>query len=200
MTEENREFVDKQRKAALLYNGLCGKYNGQNGRFIKKELTKIMSRDPDYFDTHLLMYEILQNEENRDKAEKTLNKAYSRAQKLILDEEGNWPHSLAWDREENRHIIRVFINRALALWMGGDSDAALEIFRNLFKADPIDHVGAKEFVLAIRMNITAKDFQSRFNGEGNSDNDLDTWFKENYKKFPDEFDECDDVEVKSEEA
>lgn len=200
MAEENREFIDKGRKVALLYDGLCGKYNGQNGKFIKKELNNIMSRDPDFFDAHLLLYEILQNEENRDKAEKVLTKAYGRAQKLILNEDGNWPASLAWNSVGNRHIIRVFINKALALWMGGDNDVALEIFRNLLKADPIDHVGAKEFVLAIRMNITAKDFQSRFNGEGNSDNNLDAWFKENHSKFPDEFDELNEAEVKSEEA
>lgn len=188
MAKELREFTDKDHKVTNQYYDLRGKYNGRNGRFIKKELVKLMSMDPDFFDSHLLLYEILQSEENRDRAEKVLDKAYERALKLILDDDGNWPDKLEWGWLENRHIIRTFINRAMVFWMSGNNEQALDLFRNLLKTNPGDNVGARDFILAIRMNLTAREFQSRFDKGGHYDSSLTDWFDENYKKFPDEFD------------
>ena len=56
------------------------------------------------------------------------------------------------------------------------------------KSNPGDNVGARDNILAIRMNMTFNEFEKKFNKGGYYDNKLTDWFAKNYKKYPDEFD------------
>ncbi|EMN92013.1 hypothetical protein LEP1GSC108_0075 [Leptospira weilii str. UI 13098] len=49
-----------------------------------------------------------------------------------------------------------------------------------------DNVGAREYILSIRLGETLDEFERR-------DNSNDIWFWKNYKKFPDEFSEWKDA-------
>lgn len=120
-------------------------------------------------------------------AETILNRAYKRAIKLITDSEGNWPDIIEWGYLENRHIIRTLLNKALLLWQMGKNEEGLVILRKLLRTNPTDNIGARDFILAIRMGMTYKEFENRFNKGGYYDIEIDEWFNDNYIKYPDEF-------------
>ena len=130
----------------------------------------------------------MQDEGNLSEAEKIFNEAYERSLKLIMDKKGNWPDVLEWGWLENRHIIRTILNKAISLWKIGETDGVLNLFRKLLKTNPGDNVGARDYILAIRMNMSFEDFEKRFNKGGYYDTDLSDWFDKNYKRFPDDFD------------
>lgn len=188
MVKRQREYVDKDHMVMDIYYDLCEKYNGSNAKSIKKQLKQLIEKDPNFLDTYLLFYEILQDEGNLLEAKKVLNDAYERALKLITDKEGNWPDILEWGWLENRHIIRTILNKAISLWKNKKIDNALDLFRKLLKTNPVDNVGARDYILAIRMNMSFEEFEKRFNKGGYYDTELSDWFNENYKRFPDEFD------------
>ena len=188
MTKKQREYIDKNHKVMDIYYDLCEKYNGNNSEYIKKQLGHLIVKDPDFLDSYLFLYEILLDEGNLLEGEKILNYAYERALKLITDKEGNWPDILEWGWLQNRHIIRTILNKAISLWENKKIDDALDLFRKLLKTNPNDNVGARYYILAIRMKISFEEFEKRFDKGGYYDMELSEWFNENYKRFPDEFD------------
>jgi len=192
MTKKQREYIDKNHKVMDIYYDLCEKYNGNNSEYIKKQLGHLIVKDPDFLDSYLFLYEILLDEGNLLEGEKILNYAYERALKLITDKEGNWPDILEWGWLQNRHIIRTILNKAISLWENKKIDDALDLFRKLLKTNPNDNVGARYYILAIRMKISFEEFEKRFNKGGYYDMELSDWFYENYKRFPDEFDWWDE--------
>lgn len=189
MSKKEREFVDIDHKIVDEYYDLCDKYNSKsNKKILKGKLQKLIEKDPDYFDTYIMLYNILQNEGKNKNAEDILNTAYEKAIKKITDKKGNWPDILEWHWLENRHIIRTILNKAIDLWIKNDTEQSLDLFRKLLKTNPGDNVGARDFILAIKMNMSFNEFEKKFNKGGFYDSDLMDWFDENYKKYPDEFD------------
>jgi tetratricopeptide (TPR) repeat protein len=188
MAKRQREYIDKNHKVMSAYYDLCEKYcNGSNVKTIKRQLKQLIEKDQDFLDSYLLLCEILQNDGNLPEAEKILDEAYERALRSITDKKGNWPEVLEWGWLENRHIIRTILNKAISLWEKGEIDGALDLFRKLLKTNPRDNVGARDFILAIRMNMSFEEFENRFNKGGYYDMELSDWFEENRKSFPDEF-------------
>ncbi|MFH0814437.1 MAG: hypothetical protein V2A69_16610, partial [Pseudomonadota bacterium] len=88
MAKRLREFVDKDHEVMDAYYDLREKYNGKNGKTIKKKLQELTVKDPDFFDTSLFLFEILQNEGKLLEAEAILESAYQRVVKLITDKKG----------------------------------------------------------------------------------------------------------------
>ncbi|MDP2753558.1 MAG: tetratricopeptide repeat protein [Nitrospirota bacterium] len=188
MTKKQTEFVDKDHKIAYEYYDLCEKYGSKkNKKIIKEKLQQLIEKDPDFFDTYMMLYNILQNEGDNKNAGNLLNIAYEKAIKKITDKEGKWPDVLEWGWLENRHIIRTILNKAIDLWIKKEKEQALDLFRKLLKTNPGDNVGARDFILAIKMNMSFEEFEKKFNKGGFYDSALMNWFEENYKKFPDEF-------------
>jgi len=187
MVKKRREYVDRDHDVMGDYYDLCERYNRKTAKTIKKQLKRLIEKDPDFLDSYLLLYQILQDEGDLSEAEKILDDAYERALKLITDKKGNWPDVLEWGWLENRHIIRTILNKAISLWKNGERDNALDLFRKLLKTNPADNVGARHYILAIRMNMSFEKFEKRFNKGGYYDMELMDWFDRNYKKFPDEF-------------
>lgn len=66
---------------------------------------------------------------------------------------------LEWGWLENRHIIRTILNKAISLWENNHMDEALNLFRNLLKTNPNDNVGARYYILAIRMNMSLENLK-----------------------------------------
>lgn len=104
-----------------------------------------------------------------------------------MDNKGDWPSSLFWGFLENRHIIRTLLNKALLQWEDGNTERALELLRKLLKTNPNDNVGAREYILSIRMGFTFNGFEDRLNKGGVYGMELTTWFEEHAPTFPDEF-------------
>ncbi len=156
---------------------------------MKEKLQQLIEKDPIFFDAYIMLYTILQNEGDKKNAENLLNTAYEKAIKIITDKEGEWPDVLEWGWLENRHIIRTILNKAIDLWIKQEQEQALDLFRKLLKTNPGDNVGARDFILAIKMKMSFEEFEKKFNKGGFYDSDLMNWFEKNYKKFPEEF-EC----------
>jgi len=188
MVKKQREYVDKNHRVRETYYDLYEEYDGKNAESMKRQLKQLIEKDPDFLDSYLFLYEILQDDGNFHEAEKVLNEAYGRALKMITDKKGNWPDILEWGLLENRHIIRTIFNKAISLWRNKEIDNALDLFRKLLKTNPGDNVGARDYILAIRMGMSFEKFEKRFNKGGYYDMELVKWFDKNYKKFPDEFD------------
>lgn len=185
-TQRKREFWDKDREVMSDYYDLCDR---RASKTMEAQLKRLIERDPDFLDTYLLLYDILKNSKRRrGEAGAVLDEAYSRAVKLITDgNSGNWPDVLEWTWLGNRHIIRTILDKAISLWTKGETDGALELFRKLLKTNPGDNVGARHFILAIRMGMSFEAFERRFDKGGFYDRELVEWFDGNRGKFPDEF-------------
>lgn len=136
-----------------------------------------------------MLYSILQDVGNLQEAVAMLNVAYERALDLITDDQGRWPDKLEWGWLENRHIIRSILNKAIFLWGKGKTEEALDLFRKLLDTNPVDNVGARLYILAIRMGMSLEEFEDRFNKGGYYDSEVMEWFDENYERFLDEFDQ-----------
>jgi len=187
MKKKVSEFIDKDRKVAAACYDLQEKYDGTNAKTTKTKIEKLIKEDPDFFDTYLLLLNILEDEKKFEEAAQVLDEAFNRAINLITDKNGNWPDMLEWGLLENRHIIRTILNKAILLWDFKQFDEALDLLRKLLKTNPGDNIGARSYILAIRMNMSFEDFEKRFNKGGFYDNELTDWFEKNYKNFPDEF-------------
>jgi len=168
MTKEKRqrEYVDKDHEVMQAYYNLYEKYSGRNAKTIKRKLKQLIERYPDFLDSYVFLYQILQDEGNLEEADKTLNVAYERALMLITDKKGKWSDILEWGWLENRHIIKAILNKAISLWKNEEVDNAVDLFGKLLKTNPKDNVGARNFILAIRIDMSFDRFENRFNKGG----------------------------------
>lgn len=180
-------FVDKHRTVQMKYYDLMDSPDFKSAAEMTDALYGLIEQDPDFLDPYLELYEICQYEDDLKLAEEILDDAYNRAINLITDKNGNWPAGLLWGFLENRHIIRTIFDKAISLWDNGQTDEALELFRNLLKTNPNDNIGARDYILAIKMRMSFDDYEDRFNKGGYYDIDSVQWFEENAPKFPDEF-------------
>ena len=182
-----REFTDKDHGVMQKYYDICER-DSRDIRSVKTEMMKLIQEDPNFLDSYLYVCEILHSEGKYSEEEKLLDEAYSRAISVITDRQGNWPDVLEWGWLENRHIIRTLINKGVSLWNKGKTEDALEFFRKILKSNPGDNGGVRYFILAIRMGMTYKEYEKRFDRGGYYNMDIVNWFDENFSKFPDEFD------------
>ncbi len=194
---KKREFVDKNRDVMEgYYDALEACYDlreessgdVESLKLLRDKINQLIEKDPDFLDPYILLYEVLREEGNPQRAEKLVDDAYERAIALITDKNGNWPDIMEWAYLENRHIIRTILNKAILLWENNDSEGALELFRKLLKTNPGDNVGARYHILAIKMGMTFDEFEGQFNKGGYYDMELVDWFEDNYDDFPEEFD------------
>lgn len=188
MTIKPIEYKDRDHDVMDDYYELCETATDQDIKTVKKKLHEILGKDPDFLDPYLFLRDIYQYEGNEKEADQLLDDAFSKAIELITDKKGNWPDILEWGWLENRHIIRTILNKALSSWIKNETDEALSLLRKLLRTNPRDNIGARDYILAIRMNMSYDAFQDRFDKGGYYDMDMMNWFDKNYKRFPDEFD------------
>jgi tetratricopeptide (TPR) repeat protein len=181
-----REFVDRDHEVSEDYYKLMGKSLGKAK--LKKRLKKLIRKDPEFFDSYISLSQMLYEEDKKTEADLVLDNGYKRAIKIITTEENEWPDLLEWGWVKNRHVIRIIMNKAISSWNKRETDPALDLFRKLLKSNPSDNIGARNYILAIRMHMSFDEFEEKFNKDGFYDSSLIDWFDDNYKKFPDEFD------------
>lgn len=187
---EEGEFIDDDHPEMSAFYELSQRYGRQGPTpAMRKSLEQMIARDPDFYDPYLMLRDLLHREGETAEGDALLDEAYRRALARITDAEGNWPRALEWGWLENRHILRTLLNQAIALWNAGDTDGALDLFRKLLRSNPNDNVGARNYILALRLNMTFDTFEARFASEYGYDAlKLLDWFDENSKRFPEEFD------------
>lgn len=187
---QNPGFVDKYRPVQQKYYDLLDRMDQET--MTQQKVVKLMKRlietDSNFLDPYLYLHEIYSNENKPHKASKILDDAYKRAINLVTDKNGHWPERLYWGFLENRHIIRTILNQALAEWDSHNNVQAIQLLRKLLKSNPHDNIGARHYLLAMRMGFTLNGFEDRFNKGGYYDTDLHEWFENHAHRFPEEFD------------
>lgn len=186
----NPGFIDKNRPVQQKYHELLDRMDQESmsQQKIIKLMERLIDQDPHFLDPYLYLHEIYQYENKQRKATEILNSAFDQAIELITNKKGEWPQALYWGWTENRHIIRTILNKALSEWDQGNNEEAAQLLRKLFKTNPQDNIGARYYILAIRLGFTLAGFEDRFNKGGYYNNDLNNWFDEHASRYPEEFD------------
>lgn len=76
------------------------------------------------------------------------------------------------------------------LWVKGENEEALELLRKLLHSNPRDNIGARTYILAIRLGMKFDEFETEMMSEQGYGYDGTKMmeFEEKMKDFPDEFD------------
>jgi tetratricopeptide (TPR) repeat protein len=182
-------FVDKDHAVMSEYYDFLDS-EVQSPKKIKKIMKELIEKDPTYLDPYLVLFELYQNEGDVDKAEEILEQAYDQAIKIITDKKGNWPSEMLWCHLENRHIIRTLLNKAMNLWLKEENEKSLDLLRKLLRSNPGDNIGARTYILAIRLGMTFDEFETEMMSDlGYGYDGIKMMkFEEKMKDFPDEFD------------
>ncbi len=161
---------------------------------LKKVMNKLIKKDPLFFDSYIVLADILYYENKPEEARELLSNAYVLAVKRIADKNGNWPKHMEWGWLQNRHIMRFIVRYAYLCWEEGRTEEALDIFRNLLRANPGDNQGVRYAVLAIKLGL-GPDWEDAFlvtkgpmAGEALDARKVMDWFEKHARRFPEEFD------------
>lgn len=180
-------FVDKDHSVMTDYYDFLDSDNNTPAK-TEKKMMEFIKTDPAFLDPYLILFEFYQNKKEVEKAREILDQAYQIAIKTIADRKGIWPEEMLWGHLENRHIIRTLLNKAMNLWAHGEEEPALDLLRKLLRSNPRDNIGARNYILAIRLGMTFAEFETQMASEYGYDGKKMMEFEEEMKKFPDEFD------------
>ncbi len=184
---QGKPFIDEFHEVSCEYDNLLHAYPPLQQ--FKKRLRNLIKKDSYYFDSYLTLADILIEENQLGEARKLIKEGFDNAIKRLTCNKGRWPRILEWGYMENRHIIRILDRWGMDLWDDGNTEEALDHFRNLFKSNPSDNIGVRFNILAIRMGLDSKyerKFASTIPGFLDA-RKVFQWFEQNSKKFPDEF-------------
>ena len=182
--DEPYEFIDKDRFEVneLYWEFLESEASEDIAKSIKI-LRSIIKKDPNYFDPYITLHEYYLANDEGEKAFDILSLGYERAMKLIVHND-KFPDILRWGFMENRHIIRILFNFAIAQWFLGEKKQALDLMLLLLHSNPEDNIGARYSIVAILEGYASQeDFEEEFSdGEYLDWEKQDTWFFEKAKK------------------
>lgn len=183
-----KEFIDKDRKVIDEYYNIQDNFTGKNVNATILALKKLIKEDPYFFDSYLMIFNLLNSSGKTKEAEEIITQGYSKALDLILDKTGNWPLKLEWGWLENRHIIRLLINVGITLWKKEKREEALELFEKLLKSNPNDNGGVRYFILALLEGMSLNIFNKKFDKNGFWDTTIVEWFNEKVNTHQEYFD------------
>lgn len=174
------EYIDiKRLEADKNYNDFIENQTDDKEENIEK-LNEIIKKDPDFFDTYLLLHDNYASLGDLEKASEILGEGYKRVTALIVKNE-TFPEKLLWANLENRHIIRMLFNYATFLWTVGEYENGLYVFMQLLKSDNEDNIGARYSIVAILEGYDNIDeFEEDFKDKETQS--IENWFNKNVKK------------------
>lgn len=158
-----KDFVDKDHPVMSDYYDFLD--SERSPRKTEKKMMEFIKEDPQFLDPYLMLFELYQDEGDFKKAEEILDQAYKIALKTVTDKKGNWPDEMLWGFLENRHIIRTFLNKALNLWIKDKNEEALKLLRKLLRSNPRDNIGARNYILAIRLGMEFDQFETKMRSQ-----------------------------------
>ncbi len=185
------EFVDRDHAVMDEYYTIFDEHLTQ--KEVHDLMYKLIKKDPDFFDTYLVLVDMLFEDGKPEEAAQLLREAYERALLCILDEQGNWPKFIRWGFIGNRHILRTFERYAKYCWEQGKVNEALSLYRKILKVNLQDNTGARYAILALRLGLKSDEWEKPFEVPGNPDaldaSKMSRWFADYVPKFPEEFGE-----------
>ena len=182
---KRREYIDPDHNVMMEYYDTL-ESNLSNSKLLSK-MNSFIKQDPYFFDPYLVVYNKYKKDGKELKALNLLDKGYQLALEIILDKKGNFPDVLEWNWMENRHIIRIILNKGLLLWKQNNFTESTEIFRKLLNSNLYDNVGARYYLLAVLEEMSYKKYVALFESEGYISNEVDSWFDKDKKKYVEEF-------------
>lgn len=142
------EYVDKDRyEVQQFYWDFMEREETNIAKGIKK-LKKIIQKDPDFFDSYVVLAEYYDAKGADEDAFEIIKEGYERAMNLMMPQ-GRFPDKLEWLYMENRHIIRIIFQYAMRLWEIGETKEALRLFKQLLASNPNDNIGARYAIVAL---------------------------------------------------
>jgi len=180
------EFIDSDHTVSETFDLLID-IELKDTTWMIKKLEALIREDPNYFDPYVYLHNLYLEHKNYIECEKIILQGFKRALKLILNNDKQWPARLKWTFIENRHIIRLLETVGIWFWRKKECEKALKLFRKLLKSNPEDNIGARYYILALRMHVDYDNFNECLDRGGFFDSEIDEWFNKDYKKFPDEF-------------
>lgn len=189
MAKKRREFVDKDHEITDAYHDFLEATEGTHGKKIEKKMKEFIKKDPLFFDPYTILAEELQRIGKLEEAEKILDKGYVKAIDLITDQWGNWPDELHWEYLENRHIIRVILNKALSYWIQEARKSSIDLLRKLLHSNCNDNIGARNYMLAILLGWSFDQYENEMQilGGFGYDGQKVMEFEKRMVEFPEEF-------------
>lgn len=182
-----QEYIDKRHLVSDDFYDILERKDFIDKQTIIKDLTRLIEKDPFFFESYTELYKLLKVTENTEQAKNIIENGYSKCKDYLINETGGIERNISYSYVDNRHILRVFFHFGEYLWENLKKSEGLEIFRTIFAMDPEDKMGIRYFILAILMNLSFKDFNRRFIKKGYFSNKIETWFKRHYKKFYEDF-------------
>ncbi|TFG20263.1 MAG: hypothetical protein EU529_15125 [Promethearchaeota archaeon] len=180
------DFIDIDHSVSNDFDELMDMELADSSLLIKR-LRELIKADPEYFDSYIYLHNLYLEMEDYTECKKILLEGYERALKRILNINNQWPSRLRWSYIENRHIIRLFETVGLWFWRNKEYNKALDLFRKLLKSNPIDNIGARYYILALRIKVEYDNFDEILDKGGYYDEEINKWFNQDYNRFPDEF-------------
>lgn len=187
-----KEFIDDPHPVMDQYYDILEGASSQED--FESKMNELINEDPDFFDPYNQLVTVLFENGQDIKAWNLLKTGYERAVKRIADAEGNWPEQMPWSWLENRHVMRILDRYAYELWGKGGTDAALDIYRRLLRANPGDNQGARHSILALLLGLGREEWYEPFvitegpmAGAGLKAMELEQWYIKNAEKYPEDF-------------
>ena len=184
MPDAMYEFIDKDRfEVNEMYWEFIESPEAEDLQKSIKILRQIIKKDPNYFDPYITLHEYYLESDKSENAFDILSKGYELSMKLIV-RKGKFPDSLPWGFIENRHIIRMLFNFAMALWFLGERKQAVDLMLLLLHSNPGDNIGARYSIVAILEGYASQeDFEEEFSdGEYLDWEKQEKWFSEKAQK------------------
>lgn len=185
-------FVDKNHDVMDKYYEVLESADGKmTALSVIKSMEKLIKEDVNFLDPYNEIANIAHENEDSKLEEIYRFNAYLMAVTIVADKDGNYPKEMYWGHMENRHIIRALCNFAYFMWEQKRKKLALEIFQKLLRSNLHDNIGARNYILAIRMGLSPN-FEDKFSIENSGFTGLDArgfgdWFDKNSIKYPEEF-------------
>ncbi len=185
-------FIDKDHSVMDKYYKILETSDGKNTALsVIKNMEKLIEKDSRFLDPYNEIANMAYENDDSKLEEVYRFRAYLMAVTIVADKDGNYPKEMYWGHMENRHIIRALCNFAYFMWEQGRNELALEIFRKLLRSNLHDNIGARNYILAIKMGLLP-DFEDKFAIKNSGFSGLDArkfgeWFDKNCLKYPEEF-------------
>ncbi len=187
-----RNFMDDDRPVMMQYYDVLEQELNQMDEI--KAMEDLIKQDPDFYDPYVILSDHYHDIGMDQKATTILEEGYKRAIARITDKKGNWPDSIEWGWLENRHIIRVLVNKGIHLWENNEPQPALDLFRKLLSTNPGDNAGVRFYILAILLKMPYANYMAQFENDEYMNPAVFDWFDAQSKKFSGEFKVLEELE------
>tara|TARA_R110001592_G_scaffold60311_4_gene183315 strand:+ start:3089 stop:3700 length:612 start_codon:yes stop_codon:yes gene_type:complete len=128
---------------------------------IENILIQIIDEYPQFLTAYQELYSLYEEQERFAEQDLITFRGYAIAKSLVI-KNGKFPEEMHWMFQENRPVIRFLYLGAEMQWVLGNVEEAKYIFEGLLNSNPYDNIGARFVLLAINEEMSADEFDDKF--------------------------------------